>query len=187
MIDGSSLPFEENIALCKKVVEAAHAVGVSVEGELGTIGTTDDKQAEAGTDEIIYTNPDDAKEFAMRSGVDTVAIGTCHGLYPKGFKPELKLDLLKEIKAKVDIPLVLHGGSNNPDVEIAEAVIRGINKINISSDIKTAYFMEMRKVLMDQTLREPFAIQPQCVREMKKTAKQKMELFQTIGKARLYE
>ena len=70
-------------------------------------------------------------------------------------KPELKLDLLKQIKDKVDIPLVLHGGSNNPDDEIAEAVKLGINKINISSDIKVAYHEKMREVLADQSLREP--------------------------------
>lgn len=188
MIDGSSLPFEENIAICQKVAEAAHAVDVSVEGELGTIGTTNDRQAEAGTDQIIYTDPEDAKTFVERAGVDTlaVAIGTCHGLYPKGFVPKLKLDLLKEIKAKVDVPLVLHGGSNNPDEEIGEAVMRGINKINISSDIKTAYFMKMREVLQDETLREPFAIHPACVQAMKQVAAHKMELLQTVGKASLY-
>ena len=98
MIDGSSLPFEENIALCQKVVEAAHAVNVSVEGELGTIGSTD-AELEGGN-VIIYTEPEDAVKFVEATGVDTlaIAIGTSHGLYPKGMKPELKLDLLKEIK-----------------------------------------------------------------------------------------
>ncbi len=188
MIDGSSLPFEENIAICKKVAEAAHAVNVSVEGELGTIGTTNDKQAEAGADAIIYTDPDDVKQFLERSGVDTlaVAIGTCHGLYPKGFIPKLRLDILEEIRSRVNVPLVLHGGSNNPDEEIREAVVKGINKINISSDIKTAYFMKMRKVLQDETLREPFAIQPDCGEAMKEVAAHKMELLQTTGKAVLY-
>lgn len=188
MIDGSSLPFEENIAICRKVVEAAHAVDVSVEGELGTIGTTNDKQAEAGTDQIIYTNPEDAKVFVEKTKVDTlaVAIGTCHGLYPEGFTPKLKQDLLSDIRAKVDVPLVLHGGSNNPDEEISEAVARGINKINISSDIKTAYFVKMREVLEDKTLREPFSIHPDCVDAMKKVAAHKLELLQTTGKASLY-
>lgn len=71
MIDGSSLPFEENIKACKKVAEAAHAVNVSVEGELGTIGSTD-AEAEAGANVIIYTNPDDAVKFVEASGVDTL-------------------------------------------------------------------------------------------------------------------
>ena len=187
MIDGSSLPFEENIAVCKKVCEAAHAVNVSVEGELGTIGTTD-KEAEAGSAQIIYTNPDDAVKFVEATGVDTlaIAIGTCHGLYPKGMKPELKLDLLKEIKSKVSIPLVLHGGSNNPDKEIGESVTLGVNKINISSDIKAAYYIKMREVLKDEGLREPNTIQPACVAAMKEVAYHKIELFQTDGKAKLY-
>jgi fructose-bisphosphate aldolase, class II len=186
MIDGSMLPFEENIAISRKVVHAAHAVGLSVEGELGTIGQTD-SQAESGSD-IIYTNPDDALTFVESTAVDSlaVAIGTYHGIYPTTMKPELKLDLLKLIKDKVDIPLVLHGGSNNPDDEIAEAVKLGINKINISSDIKVAYHMKMREVLADESLREPLIIQPPCIEAMKVVAGQKIDLFDTAGKASLY-
>lgn len=187
MIDGSSLSFEENITICKKVVEAAHAVNVSVEGELGTIGSTD-SEAECGADAIIYTCPDDAVKFVEAAGVDTlaIAIGTSHGIYPKGMTPELKLDLLKEIKSKVSIPLVLHGGSNNSDKEIGEAVTLGINKINISSDIKVAYHDKMREVLKDTGLREPNSIQPPCIAAMKEIAYHKIELFQAGGKASLY-
>ena len=150
MIDASTRPLEENIAICKQVVELAHPVNVSVEGELGTIGTTG-PEAEAGADVIIYTNPDDVVTFVEATGVDTlaVAIGTSHGIYPKDRKPELKLDLLKEIASRVDIPLVLHGGSANPDDEIAAAVTLGINKINISSDIKDAFYQKCREVLAD--------------------------------------
>ena len=186
MIDGSSLPFEENIALCQKVVEAAHAVNVSVEGELGTIGSTD-AELEGGN-VIIYTDPEDAVKFVEATGVDTlaIAIGTSHGLYPKGMKPELKLDLLKEIKGKVSIPLVLHGGSGNPDKEIGESVTLGVNKINISSDIKAAYYEKMREVLKDESLREPNQIQPPCVEAMKEIAFHKIQLFQADGKAKLY-
>lgn len=186
MIDGSSLPFEENIALCQKVVEAAHAVNVSVEGELGTIGSTD-AELEGGN-VIIYTEPEDAVKFVEATGVDTlaIAIGTSHGLYPKGMKPELKLDLLKEIKGKVSIPLVLHGGSGNPDKEIGESVTLGVNKINISSDIKAAYYEKMREVLKDESLREPNQIQPPCVEAMKEIAFHKIQLFQADGKAKLY-
>ena len=187
MIDGSSLSFEDNIAVCKKVAEAAHAVNVSVEGELGTIGSTD-AQAEAGANTIIYTDPDAAVKFVEATGVDTlaIAIGTSHGIYPKGMKPELKLDLLKVIKSKVSIPLVLHGGSNNPDAEIGQSVTLGVNKINISSDIKVAYYEKMREVLKDESLREPNVIQPACIAAMKETAYHKIELFQADGKAALY-
>lgn len=188
MIDGSSLPFDENIALCRKVAEIAHDVNVSVEGELGTIGSTD-SQAEAGADVIIYTDPEDAVKFVAATGVDSlaIAIGTSHGIYPAGMKPELKLELLKTIKSKVSIPLVLHGGSNNPDKEIGEAVTLGVNKINISSDIKVSYYEKMREVLKDESLREPNVIQPPCIAAMKETAQHKITLFQADGKAALYQ
>jgi fructose-bisphosphate aldolase class II len=187
MIDGSMLPFEDNIALSRKVVDTAHTVGLSVEGELGTIGKTD-SEAEDGSDAIIYTDPEDALTFVQATGVDSlaVAIGTSHGIYPKNMKPELKLDLLKEIKDKVELPLVLHGGSNNPDDEIAQATKFGINKINISSDIKLAYHMKMREVLADESLREPLTIQPPCIEAMKAVAAHKIDLFGTAGKAFLY-
>ena len=188
MFDGAELSFEENIAGARKVVEAAHPVNVSVEAELGTIGSTNPADLEGGSAKIIYTDPDDAAKFVEASGVDTlaVAIGTCHGLYPANMKPELKLDILKEIAAKVDVPLVLHGGSNYPDKEIGESVTLGINKINISSDIKVAYFEKMREVLQDKGLREPNEIEPPCIEAMKVVAKHKLDLFQTTGKAVLY-
>ena len=141
MIDGAHLPLEENIAITKKVVEVAHPVNVSVEAELGTIGTADD-YGEAGSKEIIYTEVDDAVKFIKETDIDclAIAIGTAHGLYPKDRKPKLALDRLQEIKANVSIPLVLHGGSGNPDEEIAQSVKLGVNKINISSDIKDAFY-----------------------------------------------
>jgi fructose-bisphosphate aldolase, class II len=187
MMDGSMLPFEENIALTKRAVEAAHAVGLSVEAELGTIGRTD-LEAEAGAQTIIYTDPEDAVTFVRETGVDSlaVAIGTCHGIYPAWMKPELKLDLLKQINDKVSVPLVLHGGSGNPDPEIASSVKLGINKINISSDIKVAYHEKMREVLQDKGLREPLSIQPPCVAAMKETAAHKIDLFDARGRAALY-
>lgn len=187
MIDASTLPLEENIAISKQVVELAHAVNVSVEGELGTIGSTS-RQAEAGTEEIVYVNPDDVEVFVRATGVDTlaVAIGTAHGLYPKDRKPELRLDLLKEISSRVDIPLVLHGGSNNPDEEIAKAVKLGINKINISSDIKNAFYQKCREILSDPELYEPLFIYPACIDAMKAVARHKIELFDAAGKAALY-
>jgi fructose-bisphosphate aldolase, class II len=188
MIDGSLKPFDENVAISKKVTDTAHALGLSVEAELGTIGAND-SYAEAGAAEIIYTDPDDAVTFVERTGVDSlaVAIGTYHGFFPPNLKPELKLDLLKEIKSRVQIPLVLHGGSNNPDDEIAEASRIGINKINISTDIKVAYHNKMREVLgNDPKVREPNAIQPACIDAMKVVAAQKIDLFGAAGKGALY-
>ncbi|GAA1703982.1 ketose-bisphosphate aldolase [Kribbella yunnanensis] len=188
MIDASLKPFEENVALSKKVTDSAHALGLSVEAELGTIGAND-SYAEAGAATIIYTDPDDAVTFVEQTGVDclAVAIGTYHGFYPAHLKPELKLDLLKEIKSQVRIPLVLHGGSGNPDDEIAEAARIGINKINISTDIKVAYHDKMREVLgNDPKTREPNAIQPACIDAMKVVAAQKIDLFGATGKGSLY-
>ena len=188
MIDASLLPFEENVALTRKVVEAAHAVGVQVEGELGTIGAND-SYGESGAAEIIYTNPDDAVRFVQETGVDSlaIAIGTSHGLYPAEKNPELRHDLLEQIKAAVGIPLVLHGGSSNPDSELRRAVELGVNKINISSDIKVAYHNRMREILgADERLREPNAIQPEPIAAMKATAAEKIKLFGADGKAGLY-
>jgi len=167
----------------RKPPGAAHAVGLSVEGELGTIGKTDG-EAEDGAATIVYTDPDDAIHFVERTRVDSlaVAIGTCHGIYPSWMKPELKLELLEDLKSKIDVPLVLHGGSGNPDTEIAQSVVLGINKINISSDIKVAYHDKMREVLLDKALREPNSIQPPCIAAMKETAAFKIELFQAHGK-----
>lgn len=187
MIDASTKPLDENIAISKQVVELAHTLNVSVEGELGTIGTTG-PEAEAGTEDIIYCNPNDVETFVNATGVDTlaVAIGTAHGIYPKDRKPELKLELLKEITARVDIPLVLHGGSANPDEEIAMAVKLGINKINISSDIKNAFYQQCREVLANQQLYEPLNIYPACIEAMKQVAHHKINLFDAAGKAALY-
>lgn len=188
MIDASLLPFAENVALTRKVVDAAHAVGIQVEGELGTIGAND-SYGEAGAAEIIYTNPADAVRFIEETGVDSlaIAIGTSHGLYPSDKNPELRHDLLQEIKAATGIPLVLHGGSSNPDSELRKAVELGINKINISSDIKVSYHNRMREILgTDERLREPNAIQPEPIAALKVTAAEKIALFDAAGKATLY-
>lgn len=188
MIDASLKPFDENVALTRKVVEAAHAVGIQVEGELGTIGAND-SYGESGAAEIIYTDVADAVRFVDETGVDSlaIAIGTSHGLYPADKNPELRHDLLQEIKAAVGIPLVLHGGSANPDSELRKAVELGINKINISSDIKVSYHNRMREVLgADERLREPNAIQPEPIKALKVTAAEKIDLFGAAGKASLY-
>ncbi len=188
MIDASSRPLEENISICKEVCRIAHAVDVSVEGELGTIGTTAQDMDSTSSTEIHYTRPEEAVRFVKETGVDSlaVAIGTCHGIYPAGMTPTLQLDLLKEIKAAVKIPLVLHGGSSNKDEEIAAASRSGINKINISSDIKDPFYQTCRKVLEDPYIREPGEIYPPCIDVMKKVIRHKFDLLGTTGKAALY-
>ena len=112
MFDGSELPYEENVRQTQRVVELAHLVGVSVEGEVGTIGIMNYSD-EGGVDHITYTRPEEVADFTARTGVDSlaVAIGTSHGLYPEGFVPPCRLKLLKELKQVSPVPLVLHGGS----------------------------------------------------------------------------
>ncbi len=188
MIDASLLSFEENIAVCKRVCEMAHAAAyyVSVEGEIGTIGNTD--SIETGSNVIHYSDPKDAGRFVEETGIDAlaVAIGTSHGLYPEGFEPKLRIDILDEIKKTVEIPLVLHGGSSNPDSEIEAAVEHGINKVNISSDIKAPFYQKCREVLTDQKLREPNVIYPPCIDALREVAGRKIKLFHADAKAALY-
>ena len=137
---------------------------------------------------IHYTDPKDAGRFVEETGIDAlaVAIGTSHGLYPEGFEPKLRIDILDEIKKTVEIPLVLHGGSSNPDSEIEAAVEHGINKVNISSDIKAPFYQKCREVLADQKLREPNVIYPPCIDALREVAGRKIKLFHADAKAALY-
>lgn len=188
MIDGSALPFEENVEKTAEVVRYAHMVDVSVEGELGTIGDTG-TTIEGGMTEVIYTDPAKAKEFVERTGIDSlaVAIGTCHGLYPKGVTPKLRMDVLEAITHEVDVPLVLHGGSGNPDSEVAEAVRLGISKVNISSDYKSAFFTKAREVLgREGSGWDPNNLYPECIDAAKQVLTQKMALLRSTGMAALY-
>lgn len=133
MIDASHLDFEENIRITKEVVDFAHSYNVSVEAELGTI-TLGKNSNEDDADEI-YTIPSQAKEFTEQTGVDALAvsIGTVHGMY-KG-EPKISIDRLIEINSIVDIPLVLHGGSNTPIEIIKSCIENGICKINVNTEI----------------------------------------------------
>lgn len=188
MIDASHASFADNIAITKEVVNIAHDVNVSVEAELGTIGSNEGS-SEGGVDEILYTDADDAKRFVEETGIDTlaVAIGTSHGQYKHAGKPELKLDLLAEINQKVEIPLVLHGGSDNKDEEIAQTYLHGIAKINLSTDMKSAFFQGMRRFLKDnQGAYEPDVIMPSARNAAKVVVKHKMDLFNSTNKAHLY-
>ena len=164
MIDGSHLPFDENVALTRAAVEYAHASGVVVEGELGTIGGVEDDRA---ADSIIYTKPEDVKKFHELTGVDSlaIAIGTSHGAYKGQGQGQgagiLKFDILREIRAlNPTLPLVLHGASSIPkkytdilglpnaggipESELREAVRLGINKINIDSDARLAFMARLK-------------------------------------------
>ncbi|GGB39408.1 hypothetical protein GCM10011409_16160 [Lentibacillus populi] len=188
MIDASHASFEDNISITKEVVKLAHDVNVSVEAELGTIGSNEGS-SEAGADEILYTDANDAKRFVEETDIDTlaVAIGTSHGQYKHAGKPELKLDLLAEINQKVGIPLVLHGGSDNKDEEISQTYLHGVAKINLSTDMKSAFFQEMRRFLTDNRgAYEPDVIMPSARKAAQEIVKQKMDLFNSTNKANFY-
>ncbi|WP_315372377.1 ketose-bisphosphate aldolase [Paenibacillus xylanexedens] len=189
MMDASHLPFEENIEATKEAVELAHLVDVSVEGELGTIGSNEGS-TEGGADEILYTNPEEAAIFVEQTGIDTlaVAVGTSHGIYPQSKDHSIKIDRLKQIHEKVKIPLVLHGGSDNPDEEIREAVKHGIAKINLSTDMKRAFYNQLRATLdANPKAYEPDQLMPEATKAATELVKKKMDLFGSTGKASLYK
>lgn len=188
MIDASHESFEDNIAITKEIVKIAHEVNVSVEAELGTIGANEGS-SEGGADEIMYTDVNDAKVFVEETGIDTlaIAIGTSHGQYRHAGKPELKLDLLADINKNVGIPLVLHGGSDNNDDEIRQTYLHGVSKINLSTDMKDAFFQEMRRFLIDNPdAYEPDVIMPSARQAAKNLVKKKMDLFNSTNQASLY-
>ena len=146
MIDGSRFPLAENIALTRKVLEVARAVGVSVEAELGKIGGTEDDIV-VSKREAFLTDPEEAGVFVRETGVDAlaVAIGTAHGQY-KGI-PELDFPRLEKIKSIVKIPIVLHGSSGVPDDAVREAISLGVCKVNIDTNIREAFTASAREVL----------------------------------------
>lgn len=189
MIDGSHLPYEENVALTKTVVEIAHAQNISVEGELGTIGNTG-TSSEGDAQQILYTDPEQAKDFVDRTNVDTlaVAIGTSHGLYPKSMQPKLQIDRLIQINEKVQIPIVLHGGSDNLEEDIQQSTKHGVSKINISSDMKKEFFSVLRNTLNSRPNDyEPDALFPSSTEAAMSVITHKMRLFGSSGKADLYK
>ena len=187
MIDASSKEYEENVAVTKKIAEIAHSVNVSVEAELGTIGNNG--SSEGGADSIIYTDPDQAETFVHETGIDTlaVAIGTAHGLYPKGVTPKLNIELLKVLDSRLEIPFVLHGGSGNPDEEISEAVKYGVCKVNLSSDLKSVFFKAIRERLNEAPGKyEPMEVYPDANEKVKEVVRHKLAVLNTIGKAGVY-
>jgi len=204
MIDGSHLKFEENVALTKRVVEIAHPKSVSVEAELGRLAGVEEKTVEEK--EAILTDPDAAKEFVQRTGVDAlaVAVGTSHGAYKFKAEPKLDFDRLKLIREKVTVPLVLHGASSVPqwiidkaskygaeltgakgipEEHIKKAISLGISKINIDTDLRLAFTATVREVLTNSPKEfDPRKILGPAKEAMKQVVKGKMQLFASSGK-----
>ena len=188
MIDASLQSFDDNIKITKEVVALAHEVDVSVEAEIGTIGNNG--SAEGGAANIIYTDPEQAKQFVEETNIDTlaIAIGTAHGLYPKDKTPKLNIELLKELNETIDLPFVLHGGSGNPDKEVSEAVRYGVAKVNLSSDLKSVFFDALREILNENPeMYEPNMIYPYANQKVQEVVKHKMTILNTIDQAKCYK
>lgn len=138
MIDGSHFAFEENVRVVKEVVNFCHRYDASVEAELGRLGGVEDDMIVDSKD-ALYTNPEQAREFVTLTGIDSlaVAIGTAHGLYAA--EPKLDFERLAAIRARVDVPLVLHGASGLPDADIRQAIRLGVCKVNVATELKIAF------------------------------------------------
>ncbi|KIL34574.1 tagatose-bisphosphate aldolase [Cohnella kolymensis] len=183
MFDGSHYSFEENIRLTKEVVRAAHAMGVSVEGELGTIGGVED---DISVDEAhaALAKPEEAIRFYEETGVDclAIAVGTAHGMY----KGEVKIhfDIIKEVVAKIPVPIVLHGGSGVPDEMIRQAIQAGAGKINVNTENQVACTNAIREVLnKDSKVYDPRKYLTPARNAMKEVVKEKIRLFGSSNKA----
>ena len=166
MVDFSALPFEENVRQTAKVVEAAHAMGVDVEAELGHTGDAD--CLADYTDSSKYTDPDQAAEFVERTGCDVLAVafGSAHGIYVQ--EPKLDMTRLKDIRRKVKIPLVLHGGTGIPNEQIQEAVKIGIRKLNIGTGYDKAMYTQLQKDILAGDKEPLFLMEMQEVRRAAK-------------------
>ncbi|MDO4337017.1 MAG: ketose-bisphosphate aldolase [Eubacteriales bacterium] len=181
MIDGSKLDFEGNIEVSKKVADAAAALGIPCEAELGKVGgKEDDLEADADTN----TDPQEAREFVERTGVTSlaVAIGTAHGFYVG--TPILDKERLTEIRKVVDIPLVLHGASGLTDEDVSDCVRRGICKVNFATELRAAYSKAVKELLTEK----PDTIDPKAygkagIAAVKELVKGRMKVCGCDGKA----
>lgn len=183
MIDGSKLPFEENVAVTVKTVEMAHAMGVPVEGELGTVGGKEDTHEVKDT-EKSYTDPEEAKEYAERTGVDILAvgIGNSHGFY-KGV-PKLRFDILEKTKNLVSVPIVLHGASGIPDEDVKKATGLGICKVNFATELRDAFSKGVKEYLSeDPDVYDPKKYNKVGRDRVKALVLHKMEVLNCVGKA----
>ena len=181
MIDGSKLPFEENVELSKRVADVAASLGIPCEAELGKVGgKEDDLEAEADTN----TNPAEAKEFVERTGITSLAaaIGTAHGFYVG--TPVLDKERLSEIREVVDIPLVLHGASGLTDQDVKDCVARGICKVNFATELRAAYTKAVRETLAaDEKIYDPKVFGKAAIQAVKEQVMYRMKVCGCDGKA----
>jgi fructose-bisphosphate aldolase class II len=183
MYDGSSLPIEENIANTCTIVRAAHTLGAAVEAELGHVGRGSEYQ-EFGARREGFTDPDDVERFVAETGVDflAVAIGTAHGQYEG--EPRVALDLLYEIRRRVDIPLVLHGGSGLSAEQFRAAIATGIAKINIFTDLALAAGARLIEAAQAEGA-SYFSLTRSVIEAFKERCTYYLDLFGTSGRAQM--
>ncbi len=170
MFDGSKLSLSDNIAVTRDVVRAAHAVGVSVEAELGAIGGTEDGQ----TAKANLVDVEDARQFLEQVTVEALAIGigNAHGIYKS--TPNLAFDRLEQVAALGAPPLVLHGGSGIPDEMIRKAIVMGIRKINVATEVRHAFIEGIEQATATRDVYKMYAAGQACA---KKIVEEKMRLF----------
>ncbi len=183
MIDASALPYEENLALTKNVTEIAHAMGVSVEAELGRLVTGEAGSEETHTDmkaEDFYTDPEEAKAFCEATGVDALAIafGTAHGFYTA--EPKLDFDVVKNVKAACGLPLVMHGGSGVSEEGFRTAIAGGIRKINYYSYMSKAGYMAAKAVIDSGKTNYLHDVEMAAMKAMREDVKRAIKIFAGI-------
>ena len=177
MMDGSTLPFEENINKTLEAARLAKEYGATVEAELGLVGGSEDGSTDEG---IRCTNPEDAKVFCEKTGVDAlaVAIGNAHGNYPVA--PRLAFDVLKAIDEKTDVPLVLHGGTGITPEDFRKAVGLGIRKINIATASFDSLTREAEKYLKSEGRHDYFGLNEAMVQGVYENVKQHIRIFNCV-------
>ncbi len=183
MVDASRFDLEGNIKMTKKLADYAHARGVSVEGEIGCLGASEDGKF---TQDAMYTDPEQAKVFVERTGIDALAvsIGTSHGNYPDGMVPKFDIERLKKIKELTGAPLVLHGGSGSGEENIRASVANGINKINVGCDFMNANRDATAKILKDNPQINYFDLIHQVEQDSSELVRYYIRLAGSNGKAR---
>jgi fructose-bisphosphate aldolase class II len=183
MFDGSHYPLEENIRLTKEIVKAAHAMGVSVEGELGTIGGVED-DISVDEEDASLAKPEEAIRFYEETGVDAlaIAVGTAHGMY-KG-EPRIRYDIIEAVASRIPVPIVLHGGSGVPDDMIRQAIAAGVGKINVNTENQIACTDTIREILnKDAKVYDPRKYLGPARTAMVEVVKAKIRLFGSDNKA----
>lgn len=183
MIDGSQLPFAENVALTRAAVEIARPHGVSVEAELGYVGGMDRSDAHFAAS--VLTEPEEVARFVAETGIDALAvsIGTSHGVYRS--LPTLNIERLDELNAASPVPLVLHGGSGTPEDQLREAIRHGITKLNIYADCRVAMGRGLRRAAA-ATVREdplPEEVFGPISEEIGQVVREKIDLAGSAGRA----